>query len=99
MLDPSNSADSRYQPTTFVTKTSLVKIYQRLRRDRGVIRGAIAVVDRLAFWAEVRGAIGAIAPRSQSSIADGFRPDFSSRSRSGRKRHKCRVFLISEEEQ
>ena len=37
-------------------------------------RGKIAVVDRSAFLAEFRGAIGA--------LADRFRPDFASRSRS-----------------
>ena len=31
----------------------------------------IVVINRLAFLAEVRGAIGAIVPRSLSSIADG----------------------------
>ena len=60
---------------------SLVKIYKRSlsksrsvfgrisRRDRCVIRGAIAVINRLAFLAGFRGAMRAIAQRSLSSIA------------------------------
>ena len=84
---------------------SLVKIYQRSRRDRGAIavkiaqrfwpdfaarslrysrsdgsdRGAIAVINRLAFLAGFRGAMRAIAQRSLSSIAQRFWPDFAAR--------------------
>jgi len=44
-------------------------VFGRISRRDGSDRSAIAVVNRLAFLAGFRGAMGAIAQRSLSSIA------------------------------